>query len=108
MCHHLHLHRLHHRHLTLFSKPPITQVSPPTALPSSSPTLANPDELDVDASNNNIDESHMASDELQVAPWYNLRDWSTIHPKEKYGFSHVHAVVDEPSTYHEASRIPEW
>jgi hypothetical protein len=29
--------------------------------------LANLDEFDVDASNNNIDESHMASDELQVA-----------------------------------------
>jgi len=67
--------------------------------------LASPDEPAVDASNNNIDDSH--ADELQVAPRYNLRDRSTIHPVEKYGFPHVHAIVDEPSNYQEASRIPE-
>ena len=73
--------------------PPIVPSSSPT------PTLVNPDELDVDVSNNNIDELHMASDELQVAPRYNIRDHSTIHPKEKYGFFHVHVVADEPSTH---------
>jgi hypothetical protein len=69
MCHHLHLHCFRLLHLTLFSKLPITLVfnrcpKDPTDLPSSSPTLANLDEFDVDASNNNIDESHMAFDEL--------------------------------------------
>jgi hypothetical protein len=68
--------------------------------------LASPDEPAADSSNNNIDDSH--ADELQVASRYNLRDRSTIHPVEKYGFPHVHVVVDEPSNYQEASRIPEW
>jgi len=68
--------------------------------------MASPDEPAADASNNNIDDSHV--DELQVAPRYNLQDRSTIHPGEKYGFPQVHAIVDEPSTYQEASQIPEW
>lgn len=91
-----------------FAKPPITRVYSrrSSELPSSSPTMASPDEPAADASNNNIDDSHV--DELQVAPRYNLRDRSTIHPEEKYGFPQVHAVVDEPSTYQEASQIPEW
>jgi hypothetical protein len=91
-----------------FSKPPITRVFSrrPSQLPSSSPTVASPDEPAADAPDNNIDDSHV--DELQVAPRYNLRDRSTIQPAEKYGFSHVHAVVDEPSNYQEASCIPEW
>ena len=50
----------------------------------------------------------LISDELQVGPRYNLRDRSSIDPADKYGFSHVNAIVDEPSTYQEASRIPEW
>jgi hypothetical protein len=68
--------------------------------------MASPDEPAADASNDNIDDSHV--DELQVAPQYNLQDRSTIHPGEKYGFPQVHAIVDEPSTYQEASQIPEW
>jgi len=53
-----------------FSKPPITCVfsrrpKNPTQLPSSSTTLASPDEPAVDDSNNNtIDESSIVSDEL--------------------------------------------
>jgi hypothetical protein len=68
--------------------------------------LATPNEPIADASNNNPDDSHV--DELQVSPRYNLRDRNTIHLEEKYGFPHVHAVVDEPSTYQEASCILEW
>jgi hypothetical protein len=79
--------------------------------------MASPDEPAVDTSNNNIDDSHVDElqvapdshvDELQVAPRYNLRDRSTIRPEEKYSFPQVHAVVDESSTYQEASQISEW
>ena len=95
-----------------FSKPPITRVfsrrpKTLTHLPSSSTTSASPDEPIVDDSNNNtIDESSIVSDELQVGPRYNLRDRSSIHPADKYGFPHVNAIVDEPSTYQEAACIP--
>jgi hypothetical protein len=79
-----------------FSKPPITHVfhcrpKDSTTLPSSSPTLGSLD-----------------ADDLQVGPWYNLRDHDTIHLEDKYGFRHVNAIVDESSTYQEASCIPEW
>jgi hypothetical protein len=70
--------------------------------------LAGPDELVVDDSNNTNDESPLVHDELQVGPRYNLRDHSTIHPEEKYGFPQVNAMVEEPSTYQEACGIPEW
>lgn len=94
------------------SKPPITRVfhrrpTNPTARPPSSTTTASPDTTAVDASNN-IDESHTIPDELQVGPRYNLRDRTAIGPADKYGFPRVNAVVDEPSTYQEASNIPEW
>ena len=46
-------------------------------------------------------------DELQAGPRYNLRDRSTIHPKDKYGFPRVNALVHEPVTYQEAAGIPE-
>jgi hypothetical protein len=97
-----------------FSKPPITRVFSHrpknlTHLPSSSTTSASPDEpVVVDSNNNTIDESSIVSDELQVGPQYNLQDRSSIHPADKYGFPHVNAIVDEPSTYQEASRVPEW
>jgi hypothetical protein len=97
-----------------FSKPPITRVfscrpKNLTHIPSSSTTSANPDEPVVDDSNNTtIDEPSIVSDELQVDPRYNLRDQSSIHPPDKYGFPHVNAIVDEPSTYQEAACIPEW
>jgi hypothetical protein len=71
--------------------------------------LASPDEPTVaDSNNNTIDESSIVIDELQVGPRYNLRDRISIHPAYKYGFPHVNAIVDEPSTYEEASHIPEW
>jgi hypothetical protein len=60
-----------------FSKPPVTHVfrrrpKDPTTLPSTSSTLAGPDELAVDDSNNTNDESPLVHDELQVGPRYNL------------------------------------
>jgi len=68
---------------------------------------ASPDDPVADVSNV-ANESQALSDELQVGPRYNLRDRSTIGPADKYGFPSVNAVVDEPSTYQEASSIPEW
>ena len=38
-------------------------------------------------------------DELQAGPRYNLRDRSTIHPEDKYGFSGMNAAISEPITY---------
>jgi hypothetical protein len=69
--------------------------------------LASPNEPAIDEPNT-IDESSIISSELQVGPGYNLRDRSTICPAYKYGFPHVNAIIDEPSTYQEASHIPEW
>ena len=59
-----------------FSKPPITCVfshrpKTSTELPSSSTTSDSPDAPVVDDSNN-IDESHIVSDETQAGPRYNL------------------------------------
>jgi len=68
---------------------------------------ASPDDPVADVSNV-ANESQALSDELQVGPRYNLRNHSTIGPADKYGFSSVNVVVDEPSTYQEASSIPEW
>ena len=87
----------------LFSKPPITRFFTrrskiPTDISSRSPISASPDVPAVDTSNDNIDEAHIISDELQVGPRYNLRDRSTIHPEDKYGFSSMNAVVSEPVT----------
>jgi hypothetical protein len=96
-----------------FAKPPITRhfsrrPKTPSAFPSSSPTPASPDALALDNSDNNIDESHVVSNELQAGSRYNLRDCGTIHPVDKYGIPHVSVVVDAPSTYQEASSLPEW
>ena len=80
-----------------FSKPPVTQVyvrrrtTTSTESPSSSPTLASPDAPAVDVFTN-IDES-------QVGLRYNLRDRATVKPPDKYGFSRVNAVIDEPTSY---------
>jgi len=49
-----------------------------------------------------------APDESQVGPRYNLRDRTNIQPPDKLGFPRASAILDEPSTYHEASLIPEW
>ena len=62
----------------------------------------------VDTSNDNIDEAHIISDELQAGPRYNLRDRSTIHPEDKYGFPSMNAIISEPATYQEVASIPEW
>nr|TKV94335.1 hypothetical protein SEVIR_9G287600v2 [Setaria viridis] len=69
---------LHHLHLTLFqnhlsrffNRCPKT----PIEFPSSSTTSASPDAPAVDASNNDIDESHIVFDELQAGPRFNLRE----------------------------------
>jgi hypothetical protein len=47
-------------------------------------------------------------DESQVRQSYNLRDRTSIQPPDKLGFLGASAILDEPSTYHEASLIPEW
>lgn len=107
---HLHLYLCH---LTRFpnhlSRVCVFHRSPKTTgdLPFSPPTLANPDEPNGDASNNITDKPPTISDEPQVGPPYNLRDCSTIRPDDRYGFPKVN-VVDEPSTYKEASSIPKW
>ena len=62
--------------------------------------MASPDAPAVDVFTN-IDES-------QVGLRYNLRDRATVKPPDKYGFSRVNAVIDEPSSYKEAFCIPEW
>jgi len=54
------------------------------------------------------DESHSVSNELQANRRYNLRDRATIGPADKLGFPRVNAIAAEPSTYKEASVIPEW
>jgi hypothetical protein len=51
---------------------------------------------------------HIVSDETQAGPRYNLRDRSTIHPEDKYGFPCVNVVACEPVTYQEVVCIPEW
>ena len=99
-----------------FSKPPITRFFKrrpkiPTDFSSSSTTSVSPDEPAIDTSNANINETHIVSDdidELQAGPRYNLRDRSTIHPEDKYGFPNMNAVVSKPVTYQEAASIPEW
>ena len=62
--------------------------------------MASPDAPAVDVFTN-IDES-------QVGLRYNLRDRATVKPPDKYGFSRVNVVIDEPTSYKEASCIPEW
>jgi len=93
------------------SKPPITQVytrrrSAPTEL-SLSPSSVSPDAPVFDDSNAS-DGSHAASGEPPVGQQYNLRDRAAIRLPDKLGFPRVSVVTDEPSTYHEASSIPEW
>ncbi|WVZ62539.1 hypothetical protein U9M48_012278 [Paspalum notatum var. saurae] len=81
-----------------FSKPPVTQVY--IRRPSST-TLASPDAPPVVDDSTNIDES-LVADELRVGQRYNLRD------RTVFGYPRVNVVVDEPSTYQEASSIPKW
>jgi len=93
--------------LPSFDKPPVHKYYTrrpqiPTATSSASPATP-----DVDSSVNS-DESCAFSDESQGGLRYNLRDRATIGPPDKYGFPRVTAVVEEPTTYREASSIPEW
>ena len=84
-----------------FSKPPVTQVY---IRRSSTTTSASPDAPAVDDSTN-VDESHtvpVAPDLLQDGQRYNLRD------RTVFGYPRANVVVGEPSTYQEASLIPEW
>jgi len=76
-------------------------------VPPSDPPSASPNTPVLDESNN-IDDSHVISDEPQVGPRYNLRDRTSIEPPDRLGFPHVGAVLAEPSTYNEASGVPEW
>jgi hypothetical protein len=46
--------------------------------------------------------------ELPIDQGYHLCGRNTIEPPARYGFPLVRAVVAEPSTYKEASVIPEW
>jgi len=92
--------------LTSFEKTPILKYYTrcplvPTTTSSTSPTP------DADTFVN-TNESCALSDESQGGPRYNLRDHAAIGPPDKYGFPHVTAVVEEPSTYQEASSILEW
>jgi len=90
------------------SKPPIIQVyNRHLTILQPNPDSASPD-ISIFEDSNNIDESHDIFDELQAGPQYNLHDRSTIGPTDKYGFPHVNATVDEPSTYQEASSVLEW
>jgi hypothetical protein len=87
--------------------PPITKTysrRPKHPIPTSS---ASPDAPSLADFTNN-DESCAISDETQVGPRYNLRNRATIEPPDKFGFPRASAVVDEPSTYQEASSISEW
>jgi hypothetical protein len=86
-------------------KPPITRVytrrSTTHLQPPSSPSSsASPDAPVLVDSN--------APDESQVGPSYNLRYRANLQPPDKLGFPRASAILDEPSTYHEASIIPEW
>ena len=85
-------------------KPPITRVytrrSATQLQPPSSPSSASPDAPVLVDSN--------APDESQVGPSYNLRDRTNIQPPDKLGFPHASVVLDETSTSHEVSLIPEW
>jgi len=82
------------------SKPPATQTY--TRRPRSTTTASPDDDPVADASTNN-DESHVICNQ-----GYRLRDHGTIAPPDRYGFPCAGAVIVEPSSYKEASGIPEW
>ena len=68
------------------SKPHVTQVyTRRPRVPPSDPPSASPNTPVLDESNN-IDESHVISDESQVGPRYNLRDRTTMEPPDRLGF----------------------
>jgi len=82
------------------SKPPATQTY--TRRPRSTTTASPDDDPVADASTNN-DESHVICNQ-----GYRLCDHGTIAPPDRYGFPCAGAVIVEPSSYKEASGIPEW
>ncbi|XP_035817183.1 uncharacterized isoform X8 [Zea mays] len=82
------------------SKPPVTQTY--IRRPRSNPT-ASPDDDPVAEPCTNNDDSHVVFNQ-----GYHLRDRDTIAAPDRYGFSCAGAVIAEPSSYKEASGIPEW
>ena len=82
------------------SKPPVTQTY--IRRPRSTPTASPDDDPVADTCTNN-DDSHVVFNQ-----GYHLRDRGTIAAPERYGFSRAGAVIAEPSSYKEASGIPEW
>ena len=76
-------------------------------MPPSDPPSTNPNTPVLDESNN-IDESHVISDESHGGPRYNLRDCTSIESPDWLGFPRVSDVLAEPSTFKEASSVPEW
>jgi hypothetical protein len=103
-------------------KPPVTQtfVRCPRTNPTASPDAPVADDC------TNIDESHVVSaevqvsdevqasdevpapDEVQVPQGPTLRNRATLRLVDRYGFPRVAAVIEEPSTYQEASLMSEW
>jgi hypothetical protein len=81
------------------SKPPITQTY--IRRPRST-TTASPNDNPVADTCTNNDDSHVV-----FTRGYHLRDCGTIAAPERYGFPRAGAVIVEPSSYKEASGIPE-
>lgn len=92
------------------SKPPVIHVYSrcPKTLPPNPIIPASPDAPVSDESNNIVESHDIICLESQVGSRYNLRDRSSIGPADMYGFPRVSVVIDEPSTYKEASSLPEW
>jgi hypothetical protein len=89
-------------HTSYTRRPKDPTVLPPHLSSSASPATPVLDEC------NNIDESNAIFDESQVTPRYNLRNRNSIEPPDRLGFPCVIAVIAEPSTYREASIVPQW
>jgi hypothetical protein len=82
------------------SKPPVTQTY--IRCPRSTTTASSDDNPVADTCTNN-DDSHVV-----FTQGYHLRDRGTIAAPERYGFPRAGTVIAEPSSYKEASGIPEW
>jgi hypothetical protein len=86
-------------------KPPITRVYTRRSTNHLEPPSSPPSSASFDAP---VLVDSNATDESQVGPSYNLRDRTTIQAPDKLGFPRASVILEEPSTYHEASLIPEW
>jgi hypothetical protein len=82
------------------SKPPVIQIY---ICRSRSIPTASPDTDHVPDSYTNNIESHVVFNQ-----GYRLRYRRTIQPPDRYGFPRAGVAIVEPSTYQEASGIPEW